>query len=72
MAGENNKEWFEQANLLEQFMLREGIDKVTIDENNKATNVSGVLIAVKTYVDLAKKRLEMAKAGTFALAVTDR
>lgn len=63
LSENNKKEWFEQANLLEQFMLREGIDKVTIDENNKATNVSGVTIAVKTYVDLAKKAVEMAKAG---------
>ncbi|MDD4243296.1 MAG: hypothetical protein PHG08_03200 [Bacilli bacterium] len=59
----NKKEWFEQAKILEQFMLNEGIEKVEIDENNKTTNVTGVTISVKTYVDLAEEAVNLAKAG---------
>jgi hypothetical protein len=69
LAANNKKEWFEQANILEQFMLNQGIDKITIDENNKASNVSGVTIAVKEYVRLAQEAVANAKAGKL-LAVT--
>ena len=44
-------------------MLNEGIEKVEIDENNKTTNVTGVTISVKTYVDLAEEAVNLAKAG---------
>ena len=51
-------------------MLREGIDKVTIDENNKATNVSGSQLRLKL-MSTWQKRLKWPKGKLLMVAVTD-
>lgn len=68
LAENNKKEWFEQANLLEQYMLENGVEAVELDDE-KTTNVTGVTVTVKDYVDLAKEAVQNAKDGKL-VAVT--
>jgi hypothetical protein len=62
LAENNKKEWFEQANLLEQYMLVNGVDSVEFN-GTKASNVTGVTITANEYVAIAKKAIQNAKDG---------
>lgn len=58
------KEWYEQAAALEQFIVENGVDAVTVGEDQKATNedlLAGCTMAVKDYVDAVKAAIENAK-----------
>lgn len=68
LAENGKKEWFEQANVLEQYMLEKGVEAVVL-EGEKTTNVTGVTVTVKDYVDLAKEAVQNAKDGKL-VAVT--
>ena len=68
LAENGKKEWFEQANVLEQYMLENGVEAVELD-GEKTTNVTGVTVTVKDYVDLAKEAVQNAKDGKL-VAVT--
>jgi hypothetical protein len=68
LAANGKKEWFEQANVLEQYMLENGVEAVELD-GEKTTNVTGVTVTVKDYVDLAKEAVQNAKDGKL-VAVT--
>lgn len=68
---DNNKlEWFEQAKLIEDAWLKNGVDSVTYSgEINAVDNVSGVTITGDLYVRLAKEAVKNAKAGKFQAVV---
>ena len=68
LAENNKKEWFEQANILEQYILENGVEAIEFD-GTKPTNVAGVTVSAKDYVELAKKAIQNAKDGKL-LAVT--
>lgn len=63
----NKKEWFEQAKLLEDAIVKNGVDSVTVitegDNLGKTNSVAGVTVTVDTYVKLTKDALANAKAG---------
>ncbi|MDC7242606.1 MAG: hypothetical protein PQJ44_01175 [Sphaerochaetaceae bacterium] len=71
VEGETSEyEWYEQANLLEDYLLENGVDSVeTIDE--RISNVAGVTIKDGGYLDLAAEAVELAKAGTFQAIVCE-
>lgn len=60
---EIDKEWYEQAEALEAFMLENGPDAVTVDGEGYIDNVTGVSVKDGGYTKLAKEALENAKAN---------
>ena len=58
-----DKEWYEQAEALEAFMLENGPDAVTVDGEGYIDNVTGVSVKDGGYTKLAKEALENAKAN---------
>ncbi len=57
-------EWYEQANLIEDYLLENGVDSVeTIDE--RISNVAGVTIKDSGYLALAAEAVELARQGKF-------
>ena len=57
-------EWYEQVNLIENYLLDNGVDSVqVIDE--RVSNVAGVTIKEDSYIDLAADAVELAKIGKF-------
>ena len=63
LAENNKKEWFEQANILEQYIL-ETVLKLS-NLTNKPTNVAGVTVSAKDYVELAKKLFKTLKTENY-------
>ena len=60
----NNKlEWFEQMDVLEEYILQNGTDSVNINSNNKFENVAGVSVTDYGYVELIKEAINNAKNG---------
>lgn len=58
------KEWNEQAEFLESYIVKNGVDKITLDDSGKATNedvLTGCTINIKPYVEAAKAAIEDAK-----------
>ncbi len=68
---DNNKlEWFEQAKLIEDAWLKNGVDSVTYSgKENAVDNVTGVTVTGDLYVRLAKEAVKNAKAGKFQAVV---
>jgi major membrane immunogen (membrane-anchored lipoprotein) len=64
-VSEIGKEWFEQAEAIEAFMLENGVDAVETDDETYITNIAGVSMKDGGYTDLAAKALELAKEGKF-------
>ena len=63
-------EWYEQANLVEAYLLENGIDSVeTVDE--RFSNVAGVSIKNSGYTALATEALNLAKVGKFQAILCD-
>lgn len=66
-------EWYEQAALMEEFLLENGVDSLETvkdsDDNERISNVAGVTIKDGGYSDLAMEAVELAKAGTFQAIV---
>jgi len=65
-------EWYEQANLIEEYLLENGVDSIeTID--GRISNVAGVTINNEGYLALATEAVALAKAGKFQaiLCVSD-
>jgi hypothetical protein len=61
---ENNKlEWFEQMDVLADYILKNGVDSVVVNENDKFENVAGVTVSNYGYVDLVKEAIQNAKDG---------
>ncbi|AUD63043.1 hypothetical protein BK010_05360 [Tenericutes bacterium MO-XQ] len=58
-------EWYEQAALIEAYMLENGVDSVEVDADTVITNITGVTIKDGGYTALAAEALELAKAGKF-------
>ncbi len=57
-------EWYEQANLIEEYLLENGVNSVeTVEE--RISNVAGVTITNEGYLALALEAVELAKAGKF-------
>ena len=57
-------EWYEQANLIEEYLLENGVDSVeTID--GRISNVAGVTINDGGYLALTTEAVDLAKAGKF-------
>ena len=67
--GKSQKEWFEQAALIEAKWLADGFDSVTTLEG-RIDNVAGVTIKDGSYTKLAKEAVELAKAGKFQAIYT--
>ncbi|XMB72835.1 hypothetical protein RJI07_02735 [Mycoplasmatota bacterium WC30] len=57
-------EWYEQANLIEEYLLENGADSVETIEG-RISNVAGVTIKDGGYLALALEAVELAKAGKF-------
>jgi len=64
-VSEIEKEWFEQAEAIEAFMLENGVDAVETDDETYITNIAGVSMKDGGYTDLAADALELAKEGKF-------
>ena len=58
-------EWYEQAALIEAYMLENGVDSVEVDADEVITNITGVTIKDGGYTALAAEALELAKEGKF-------
>ena len=58
-------EWYVQAALIEDYLLANGFDSVTVDAELLITNVAGVTIKDGGYLALAAEALELAKEGKF-------
>ncbi|MGD9760943.1 MAG: hypothetical protein AB7U52_00695 [Candidatus Izemoplasmatales bacterium] len=56
-------EWYEQAALIEAYMLANGYDSVTTDEATVIDNVAGVTISDGGYTTLAAEAVQLAKDG---------
>lgn len=69
VEGKSQKEWFEQAALIEAKWLADGVDSVTTLEG-RIDNVAGVTIKDGSYIKLAKEAVELAKAGKFQTIFT--
>lgn len=62
----NNKfDWFQQAELLEEYWLENGVDATELDEEGNFLNVAGVTVANSSYVELALEAVELAGLGKF-------
>ena len=63
----SEKEWFEQAELLEAKWLKDGVDSLTLtkdaDGAERIDNVAGVTLKDGGYIKLAKQAVENARAG---------
>ncbi|MCK4551652.1 MAG: hypothetical protein KAU02_01955 [Tenericutes bacterium] len=59
-----DNEWYEQANLVEAYLLENGIDSIEIVDE-RFSNVAGVTIKDSSYTALAAEALNLAKAGKF-------
>lgn len=58
------KEWNEQVQFLEEYIVKNGLDKVELDEAGKPKNedvLTGCTISVKDMLDAANKAVENAK-----------
>lgn len=58
------KEWNEQAEFLEKYIAENGVDKITLGDDGKATNedvLTGCTINIKPYVEAAKAAIDDAK-----------
>jgi hypothetical protein len=64
-VSEIEKEWFEQAEAIEAFMLENGVDAVETDADTYITNITGVSMKDGGYTALAAAALELAKEGKF-------
>ena len=64
-VSEIEKEWFEQAEAIEAFMLENGVDAVETDADTYITNITGVSMKDGGYTALAAEALELAKEGKF-------
>lgn len=64
-VSEIEKEWFEQAEAIEAFMLENGVDAVESDDETYITNITGVSMKDGGYTTLAAEALELAKEGKF-------
>lgn len=60
VEGTSQKEWYEQAALIEAKWLADGVDSVTTLEN-RIDNVAGATIIGNTYITVALDVLEIAK-----------
>ena len=69
VEGKSQKEWFEQAALIEAKWLADGVDSVTTLEG-RIDNVAGVTVKDGSYIKLAKEAVELAKAGKFQTIFT--
>ncbi|HBP25609.1 MAG TPA: hypothetical protein DD618_01470 [Acholeplasmatales bacterium] len=64
LTASGQKEWFEQAALLEAFFVAQGPEAITVDATSEAVNnVTGVTIKDGGYSDLAAEAVELAIAG---------
>lgn len=48
------KEWYEQIEFLENYIVENGVDAITLDDSGKATNedvLAGCTINIQTYID---------------------
>lgn len=65
MASSIGKEWWEQIDFLEKFIVENGIDKVgALTDEGKPTNedvLTGCTMAIDSYVDTTKKAIDAAK-----------
>lgn len=58
------KEWNEQAEFLESYIVKNGVDNIKLNDEGKATNedvLTGCTINIKPYVEAAKAAIEDAK-----------
>ena len=58
-------EWYVQAELIEDYMLENGVDSVETDGDTYITNITGVTMKDGGYTELAAAALELAKEGKF-------
>ncbi|MDA3932662.1 MAG: hypothetical protein PF513_08010 [Tenericutes bacterium] len=56
-------EWFEQAELIEQYWMENGVDSVTTDTEGTIDNVAGVTVSDSSYTVLAAEAVQQAKDG---------
>lgn len=61
-GAKSEKEWFEQAELLEAKWLKDGVDSLTLTDG-RIDNVAGVTLKDGGYIKLAKEAVANAKAG---------
>jgi major membrane immunogen (membrane-anchored lipoprotein) len=57
-------EWYEQADLIEEYLLENGVDSVELVDE-RISNVAGVTIKDGGYLALAQAAVDLAKAGKF-------
>lgn len=58
------KEWNEQVQFLEEYIVKNGVDKIQLDDEGKPTNedvLTGCTISVKEMLDATNKAIENAK-----------
>ncbi len=58
-------EWYVQAELIEAYMLENGVDSVETDDETFITNITGVTMKDGGYTKVAAAALELAKEGKF-------
>lgn len=74
MKTNNKLEWFEQANLIEAYWLKNGFDSVTVNKEKVIDNVASVTIKDGGYIQLAKDAVQQAKDGvlkSYVLSATN-
>lgn len=63
-ASSIDKEWFEQAEFLENYMVENNTTEIEVDENGKAVSedvLSGCTVGIKDIVDAASQAVKAAK-----------
>jgi hypothetical protein len=63
------KEWFQQAELIEDYLLANGVDSVMSTKAGKISNVAGVTVSNSEYTKLAKEAVDLARMGKFQTIV---
>jgi len=71
-ASDINKEWFEQAETIELFFLKHGVEKLSVNKEGYVDNLAGATMIADNYQRLAEKALDKAKKGIYtAFEVSD-
>ncbi|HOW37775.1 MAG TPA: hypothetical protein P5154_03125 [Candidatus Izemoplasmatales bacterium] len=59
------KEWFQQAELIEAYLLENGVDSAMTTKAGKFSNVAGVTVSNSEYTKLAQEAVDLARMGKF-------
>jgi hypothetical protein len=59
------KEWFQQAELIEDYLLEHGVNSAMTTKAGKFSNIAGVSVSNSEYTKLAQEAVDLARMGKF-------